>query len=153
MREQLSMASQKFNSEISELQSAIIRAKPACQGLGLDAAKQMIEELQKELEEFDRAVEAGKLKPLPGDSLEKGARQLTESSKLVNQGVAQLLSAAAQGNEIYTSQAARDTSHRLKNLTGAVRSVAATADNYDTQKKLINSGHEVLALSTKLVRL
>ncbi|CAH1114601.1 unnamed protein product [Psylliodes chrysocephalus] len=151
VREQLSSTTQKFNSELSELHSAISRAKPACQGLGIDAAQQLIADLQEELNEFERAVEAHKLKPLPHDTLERGSQQLTATSKLVNQGVAQLLSAAAQGNEMYTAQAARDTAHSLKNLTNAVRCVAATSDNIDVQRRIIHSGQDVLALSSKLV--
>lgn len=86
VREQLSTTSQQFNTEISELHSALIRAKPACQGLGLDAAQQLINDLQEELTEFERAVEAHRLRPLPDDTPEKGAQQLAHSSKLVNQG-------------------------------------------------------------------
>lgn len=86
VREQLSSTSQQFNTEISELHSALIRAKPACQGLGLDAAKQLIADLQEELKEFERAVESHKLRPLPDDTPERGAQQLANSSKLVNQG-------------------------------------------------------------------
>lgn len=52
---------------------------------------------------------------------------------------------------MYTSQAARDTAHNLKNLTSAVRTVAATTDNLEAQKKVIHSGQEVLAHSVKLV--
>lgn len=61
------------------------------------------------------------------------------------------MSAAAQGNEMYTSQAARDTAHSLKNLTNAVRAVAATSDNLDIQRRVLSSGYEVLAHSVELV--
>ncbi|KAJ8935035.1 hypothetical protein NQ314_013060 [Rhamnusium bicolor] len=149
--EQLSITSHKLNTDLSELRGALSRAKPACQGLGLDAAQQLIADLQDELDQFERAVNAHSLRPLPGDTHERGAQQLAASSKLVNQGVAQLLSAAAQGNEMYTSQAARDTAQSLRNLTGAVRSVAATSDNIDVQRRIINSGQDVLALSEKLI--
>ncbi|XP_057660933.1 talin-1 isoform X1 [Diorhabda carinulata] len=151
VREQLSSTTQKFNTELSDLHSAISRAKPACQGLGMDAAQQLIADLQEELNEFERAVNAYKLKPLPNDTPERGALQLAASTKLVNQGIAQLLSASTQGNEMYTSQAARDTAHSLKNLTNAVRMVAATSDNPEVQRRVINSGQDILVLSSKLV--
>lgn len=61
------------------------------------------------------------------------------------------MSAAAQGNEMYTSQAARDTAHSLKNLTNAIRTVAATSDTPDVQRKILHSGQQVLAYSSKLV--
>ncbi|KAJ8983101.1 hypothetical protein NQ317_001844 [Molorchus minor] len=149
--EQLSMTSQTLNTDLNELRSALSRAKPACQGLGVDAAQQLIAELQEELNEFERAVNEHKLRPLPGDTAERGAQQLAASSKMVNQGVAQMLSAAAQGNEMYTSQAARDTAQSLRNLTGAIRSVAATSQNADVQRRIINSGQDVLAHSAVLI--
>ncbi|XP_050295854.1 talin-1 isoform X2 [Anthonomus grandis grandis] len=149
--EQLSFTSHQLNSDLSELRSAISRAKPACQGLGLEGPSQLIDDLQEELREFERAVDAHRLRPLPGDSAEKGAQQLISSSKLVNQGVAQLLSATAQGNELYNSQAARDTSHSLRNFTGAVRCIAATSDNPELQRKIIHSGQEVLGHSARLL--
>lgn len=54
--------------------------------------------------------------------------------------VAQLLSATSQGNEMYNSQAARDTAHSLRNFTGAVRCIAATSTSPDLQRKIIHSG-------------
>lgn len=103
------------------------------------------------MEEFERAVNAHNLRPLPGDTAERSAYQLGTSSKAVNQGIARLLSAASQGNEIYTAQAARDTAHNLRSLTGAVRGVAATTDNLDTQKNIIHSAHDVMQHSVHLV--
>ncbi|XP_060536716.1 talin-1 isoform X2 [Cylas formicarius] len=149
--EQLSVTSQKLNTDLNELRGAIGRAKPACQGLGINAAAQLIEDLQEELREFERAVDSHRLKPLPGDTTEKGAHQLIASSKMVNQGVAQLLSATAQGNEMYSSQAARDTAHSLRNFTGAVRCIAATSDNPELQRRLIHSGQDVLTHSVRLL--
>ncbi|XP_030759474.1 talin-2 isoform X2 [Sitophilus oryzae] len=149
--EQLSITSHQLNSDLNDLRNALSRAKPACQGLGMDGAAQLLEGLQEELREFERAVEAHRLRPLPGDSTEKGAQQLIASGKLVNQGVAQLLSATAQGNEMYNTQAARDTVHSLRNFTGAVRCIAATNDNPDLQRKIIHAGQDVLDHSAKLL--
>ncbi|KAJ8958588.1 hypothetical protein NQ318_016309 [Aromia moschata] len=115
--EQLSMTSHKLNTDLSELRSALSRARPACQGLGVDAAQQLIADLQEELNEFECA----------------------------------LLSAAAQGNEMYTSQASRDTAQSLRNLTGAVRTVAATSDNSEVQRRIIHSGRDVLSHSAVLI--
>lgn len=149
--ERLSITSQQFNSDLSELRDALTRAKPACQGLGFQAASQLIDSLQDELREFEKALQMHALRPLPGDSSEKGAQLMSASSKAVNQGVAQLMSAAAQGNEPYTAQAARDTAESLRALTSSVRTVAATSNNLEVQKKLIGSNKEVLSHSAKLI--
>lgn len=65
--------------------------------------------------------------------------------------MAQLLSATAQGNEMYNQQAARDTAHSLRNFTGAVRCIAATSDNPDLQRKIIHAGQDVLGHSARLL--
>lgn len=149
--EQLSITSQTLSTDLSELRGALSRAKPVCQGEGLGAAAQLIADLQNELNEFERAIDAHTLRPLPGDTPEFGAEQLTSSSKSINQNVSQLISAAAQGNEIYTDKAARDTAQSLKQLAGAVRTVAATTNNPDIQRKIIYSGQDVLLHSAKLI--
>jgi talin len=66
---------------------------------------------------------------------ESAALQLGSTSKNVGFGMAQLLSAAVQGNENYTGIAARNTSSALRDLTMSVRGVAATTNNRDTQIK------------------
>lgn len=150
--QQLSDTTHQLNSDLTELRSSISRAKPACQGLGFDAAAQLIEDLQEELREFEKAVQSHSLRPLPGDTREMASQQLGAYTKLVNQGVAQLLSATAQGNEMYTSQAARDTAHKLKNLTRTVRAVAATSDNPDAQLDIIDAGRDVIIHSARLIK-
>ncbi|KRT81226.1 hypothetical protein AMK59_5662, partial [Oryctes borbonicus] len=150
--QQLSDTTQQLNSDLTELRGAISRSKLACQGLGFDAAAQLIEDLQEELREFEKAVQSHSLRPLPGDTREAASQLLGASTKSVNQGVAQLLSATAQGNEIYASQAARDTAQKLKNLTGALRAVAATSDNSDSQLDMIDAGRNVIIHSARLIK-
>ncbi|KAK4884901.1 hypothetical protein RN001_001172 [Aquatica leii] len=149
--QQLSQSSQQLNSDLGDLRGAISRAKPACQGLGLDAAAELILSLKDELDEFERAVNVHALKPLPGDTSELSAHQLNASSKAVNQSVAQLLGAASQGNEVYTAQAARATAHNLRSFTTAVRGVAATSEKPDTQKNIIQSAQDVMQHSVQLI--
>lgn len=136
---------------MGELRGAISRAKPACQGLGFESAQQIISCLKEELEEFEKAVEANQLRPLPGDTTEKAINKLGGSSKQVNQSVAQLLSATAQGNEMYASKAARDTAQNLKSFTSAIRTLAATSHNKDNQKDFLNFGQDVMIHSARLI--
>lgn len=147
----MSSVTQQFNSDLGELRGAISRAKPACQGLGFESAQQIISSLKDELEEFEQAVKANELRPLPGQSFDKGVYNLGNSSKQVNQSVAQLLSATSQGNEVYSSKAARDTAQNLKLFSGAIRTIASTSDNQDTQKELLRSGQDVMLHSARLI--
>lgn len=136
---------------MGELRGAISRAKPACQGLGLESAQQIINSLRDELEEFEKAVQANQLRPLPGQSFDKGVYNLSTSSKQVNQSVAQLLSASAQGNEMYCSKAARDAAQGLKTFTGAIRTIASTTDDKDIQREILHSGQDVMLHSARLI--
>nr|CAD7194456.1 unnamed protein product [Timema douglasi] len=132
---QLNHSSQQLGTALGDLRSAVNRAREACGGLELDSAADLIRSLKLELEAFHRAAERAQLRPLPGETAESTSLQLGSTSKNVGFAMAQLLSAAAQGNENYTGIAARNTSTSLKDLTKAVRGVAATTNNRDTQTR------------------
>ncbi|XP_048515080.1 talin-1 isoform X2 [Athalia rosae] len=149
---QLNNSSQQLGSTLSDLRSAVTRAREACGGLELDAAEELINSLKDELYEFYQAVEAARLRPLPGETAESTALQLGASSKNVGFAMAQLLSAAKQGNENYTGSAARETATALKELTGAVRGVAATSNQPETQKKVLTTADDIIVRSLYLVK-
>ncbi|XP_043256416.1 talin-1 isoform X4 [Colletes gigas] len=128
------------------------RAREACGGLELDAAEELINSLKDELGEFYRAVEAASLRPLPDETTESTALRLGATSKNVGFAMAQLLSAAKQGNENYTGSAARETASALKDLTYAVRGVAATSNQPETQKKVLMTADDVILKSLHLVK-
>ncbi|XP_012276723.1 talin-1 isoform X2 [Orussus abietinus] len=150
---QLNESSQQLGSCLADLRSAVTRAREACGGLELDVAEELIDSLRDELREFHRAVEAATLKPLPGETIESTALRVGSTSKSVGFAMAQLLSAARQGNENYTGSAARETASALKDLTSAVRGVAATSKTSpDTQKKVLATAEEVILRSVRLVK-
>ncbi|XP_012143051.2 talin_middle and talin-RS domain-containing protein rhea isoform X1 [Megachile rotundata] len=149
---QLTETSQQLGASLSDLRSAVTRAREACGGLELDAAEELINSLKDELGEFYRAVEAASLRPLPDETTESTALRLGATSKNVGFAMAQLLSAAKQGNENYTGSAARETASALKDLTYAVRGVAATSNQPDTQKKVLMTADDVILKSLRLVK-
>ncbi|XP_032666465.1 talin-2 isoform X5 [Odontomachus brunneus] len=149
---QLNDSSQQLGSSLADLRSAVTRAREACGGLELDAAEELINSLKDELGEFYRAVEAASLRPLPEETTESTALRLGATSKNVGFAMAQLLSAAKQGNENYTGSAARETATALKDLTYAVRGVAATSDQPETQKKVLMTADDVIMRSLCLVK-
>ena len=65
--------------------------------------------------------------------------------------MAQLLTAAVQANENYTGIAARDTANALKNLTGAVRGVAANTKERPNQDMIIDRAKDVMDKSANLL--
>ncbi|XP_035720068.1 talin-1-like isoform X2 [Vespa mandarinia] len=149
---QLNNTSQQLGSSLADLRSAVTRAREACGGLELDAAEELINSLKDELKEFYQAVEAASLRPLPEETTESTALRLGSTSKNVGYAMAQLLSAAKQGNENYTGSAARETASALKDLTYAVRGVAATSDQPETQKKVLMTADDVILRSLHLVQ-
>ncbi|KAL6422000.1 hypothetical protein ACFW04_010831 [Cataglyphis niger] len=149
---QLNNTSQQLGSSLADLRSAVTRARETCGGLELDAAEELINSLKDELGEFYRAVEAASLRPLPEETTESTALRLGATSKNVGFAMAQLLSAAKQGNENYTGSAARETATALKDLTYAVRGVAATSDQPETQKKVLMTADDVILRSLYLVK-
>lgn len=149
---QLNDSSQQLGSSLADLRSAVTRAREACGGLELDAAEELINSLKDELGEFYRAVEAASLRPLPEETTESTALRLGTTSKNVGFAMAQLLSAAKQGNENYTGSAARETAAALKDLTYAVRGVAATSDQPETQRKVLMTADDVILRSLHLVK-
>lgn len=66
---------------------------------------------------------------------ENAALQLGATSKNVRSAMAQLQTAAAQQNENYTGHAAQETANSLRDLTGAVRGVAATSKDKQLQSR------------------
>ncbi|XP_076679087.1 talin_middle and talin-RS domain-containing protein rhea isoform X2 [Andrena cerasifolii] len=149
---QLNNTSQQLGSSLTDLRSAVTRAREACGGLELDAAEELINSLKDELGEFYRAVEAASLRPLPDETTESTALRLGATSKNVGFAMAKLLSAAKQGNENYTGSAARETASSLKDLTYAVRGVAATSNQPETQKKVLMTADDVILKSLRLVK-
>ena len=89
---------------------------------------------------------------MPGETLEICESQLAAVSKTVGLTMAQMLTAAAQGNELYTGIAAKDTLNALRSFANAIRAiVACSANNADYQEKLIESARLVLEQSIGLV--
>lgn len=148
---QLGGASQSLGAALGELRAAAGRAREACgASLELDAAVDTVSTLKEELVQIQQAAEKGQLRPLPGETVELANQQLGSVAKTVNSNMAQVVSAAAQGNESYTALAARDTANSLKDLMTAVRLVAATT-NKETQHRMIVNTHEVLERSLILI--
>lgn len=149
---QLNNATKQMTNALTELRSSLLKAQEACGSLELENALDLIRSLDDELLAFKKAAENMELKPLPGETMENSALQLGAISKVVGSSMAQLLTAASQGNENYTGIAARDTGSALKILTKAVRGVAATSTDRDLQGKIIDNARDVMDKSTLLIQ-
>lgn len=136
---------------VSELRIAAAKAQEACGSLELESALDQLDGLHQELNDTKQSALNGRLQPLPGETAESAAMQLATTSKTVGSSMAQLLTAAAQGNEDYVGIAARDTANALKVLTNAVRGVAATTTDRQVQQAVIDSARDVIDKSHRLL--
>ncbi|KAJ8686379.1 hypothetical protein QAD02_022173, partial [Eretmocerus hayati] len=147
---QLSNTSQQLGSALTDLRSAVSRAREACSGLEIDAAEELLCDLKTEINEI--YMELSVLKPLPGETAESTSLRLGAVSKNVGFGMAKLISAAKQGNENYTGSAAREISESLKDLTSSVRGVAATVNQEDIQRSILMAADDVIQKCIVLIR-
>jgi talin len=148
---QLSDAGKNTHNALDELRIAAEKAAEACGSLEIDNALTAVKALEDQLEETRRIAEVGELKPLPEDQADDRALEVGATSKTVGATMAQLLTAASQGNDSYTGIAARDTASALKVLANAVRGVAATSDNPRDQQAILNAAKQLMSASIALI--
>ncbi|XP_070178806.1 talin-1-like [Littorina saxatilis] len=141
-----------MSSALAELRTAAAKAQEACGFLELESAIDELGSLDRELAEIKQAAASGRLCPLPGETAETAANSLGHTSKTVGSSMAQLLTAAAQGNDDYVGIAARDTANALKVLTNAVRGVAATTNDPQIQQAVLDSARDVIEKSQRLLQ-
>jgi len=148
---QLQNSSRQMENAIKELKSCIMKANAVCGALELEASADLIHSMESELEEFRTAANQMNLNPLPGETVETSMVQLNTASRAVGSTVAQLLTAASQGNRDITNRAARDTANSLRDFSAAVRGVAASSQDTTAQNRVIYQAQLVMAKSAKLV--
>jgi len=148
---QLSTTAQNTAMALIELKNATGKAAEACGSLEIDNALETVRNLEKELESIKKTAEDGTLRPLPGENIDACALEVGATSKTVGGSMAQLLTAAAQGNDSYTGIAARDTASALKVLTKAIRGVAASTDQPASQQAIVKAAQVVMHESANLI--
>ncbi|XP_035524115.1 LOW QUALITY PROTEIN: talin-1 [Morone saxatilis] len=148
---QLSQCAKNLASALAELRTASQKAQEACGPLEIDNALSMVRDLEKDMKEAKSSAEEGKLKPLPGETLEKCSQDLGTSTKAVSSAIAQLLSEATQGNENYTGMAARDIAQALKSLASAARGVGATTGDSSARNAMLDCAGDVMDKSANLI--
>uniref|UniRef100_A0A7M5V5A6 Talin n=1 Tax=Clytia hemisphaerica TaxID=252671 RepID=A0A7M5V5A6_9CNID len=148
---QLSNSSKNTQNALNELRIAAEKAAEACGSLEIDNALAAVKALEQQLGEMRVAADEGRLRPFPDDNADERALEVGATSKSVGATMAQLLTAAAQGNDSYTGIAARDTASALKNLTNAVRGVAATSEKPSDQQAILKASQVVMHESANLI--
>ncbi|XP_077792732.1 talin-1 isoform X1 [Podarcis muralis] len=148
---QLSQCAKNLAAALAELRTAAQKAQEACGPLEIDSALSLVQSLERDLQEAQTAAREGKLKPLPGETMEKSAQDLGNSTKAVSSAIAQLLGEVAQGNENYTGIAARDVAHALRSLSQAARGVAASSEEPQVQAAMLECAGDVMDKAGNLI--
>lgn len=117
----------------------------------MDSALSVVQNLERDLQEVKAAARDGKLKPLPGETMEKCAQDLGNSTKAVSSAIAQLLGEVAQGNENYAGIAAREVAGGLRSLAQAARGVAALTSDPAVQAIVLDTASDVLDKASSLI--
>ncbi|XP_044876390.1 talin-1 isoform X1 [Mauremys mutica] len=148
---QLSQCAKNLAAALAELRTAAQKAQETCGPLEIDSALSMVQSLERDLQEAKAAARDRKLKPLPGETMEKCAQDLGNSTKAVSSAIAQLLGEVAQGNENYTGIAARDVAQALRSLSQAARGVAANTSDPQVQSAMLECAGDVMDKAGNLI--
>ncbi|XP_028827702.1 talin-1 isoform X7 [Denticeps clupeoides] len=148
---QLSQCAKNLANALAELRTAAQKAQEACGPLEIDNALSVVRGLEKDMQEAKASATEGKLRPLPGETLEKCSQDLGTSTKAVSSAMAQLLSEAAQGNENYAGMAARDVAQALRSLASAARGVAANTEDPHARSAMLDCASDVMDKSANLI--
>ncbi|KAL7989141.1 hypothetical protein Chor_008060 [Crotalus horridus] len=149
---QLSQCAKNLAAALAELRTATQKAQEACGPLEIDSALSLVQSLERDLQEAKAAARDGKLKPLPGETMEKCAQDLGNSTKAVSSAIAQLLGEVTQGNENYTGIAARDVAQALRQLSQSARGVAASTEDPQAQAAMLDCAGDVMDKASSLIR-
>ncbi|NXN82473.1 TLN1 protein, partial [Bombycilla garrulus] len=148
---QLSQCAKNLAAALAELRTAAQKAQEACGPLEIDSALGLVQSLERDLKEAKAAARDGKLKPLPGETMEKCAQDLGNSTKAVSSAIAHLLGEVAQGNENYTGIAAREVAQALRSLSQAARGVAANTSDPQAQSAMLECASDVMDKANNLI--
>ncbi|KAM6111541.1 talin-1-like [Phoenicopterus ruber ruber] len=148
---QLSQCAKNLATALAELRTATQKAQEACGPLEIDSALGLVQSLERDLQEAKAAADESKLKPLPGETMEKCAQDLGNSTKAVSSAIAHLLGEVAQGNENYTGIAAREVAQALRLLSQAARGVAASTPDPQAQSAMLECAGDVMDKANNLI--
>uniref|UniRef100_A0A8C0B0Z2 Talin 1 n=1 Tax=Buteo japonicus TaxID=224669 RepID=A0A8C0B0Z2_9AVES len=146
---QLSQCAKNLAAALAELRTAAQKAQEACGPLEIDSALGLVQSLERDLQEAKAAARDGKLKPLPGETMEKCAQDLGNSTKAVSSAIAHLLGEVAQGNENYTGTGLHAVA--LRSLSQAARGVAASTPDPQAQSAMLECASDVMDKANNLI--
>ena len=72
-------ATQNMAAALAELHTAVAKARDSCVTTEMDGALEQVQHLQDDLDDMQQAVNAGQLRPLPGETVSRGREKSKNS--------------------------------------------------------------------------
>ena len=150
---QLINFSKQATDALRKLKDALDAVEGVSGGLEIDSAIETLQTARGDLTQAKAKAKTGQLKPIIDQTAETAQFEVSAASKTIGSSLAQLISAATQGNENYTSVAARDTSQAFSILASSVKGVAALTKDREQQDQSLDAAIEVLNKAERIVTL
>uniref|UniRef100_A0A8B9N265 FERM domain-containing protein n=1 Tax=Accipiter nisus TaxID=211598 RepID=A0A8B9N265_9AVES len=145
---QLSQCAKNLATTLAELRTATQKAQEACGPLEIDSTLGLVQSLERDLQEAKAAACDSKLKPLPGETMEKCTQDLGNSTKAVSSAIAHLLGEVAQGNENYTGT---EVAQALCSLGQAARGVVASTPDLQVRNAMLECTGYIMDKANNLI--
>ena len=110
-------------------------------------AHKLTKSLGEELSEFQAALDALQVSPLPGQYQEVVSSHLKEADSKVKDKINVVVTSALGADKPSTDNATKDTVLALEDYKNATKEVATIMSDKNIQKKIIDAAHEVLSRS------
>ena len=139
----LSLASTKVTKALN----ATLLANP---DMVVMASNKLTKSLADELEDFRAAINAFKVKPIPGQTLEIVSNGLKHANKAVEDNVTDLLNAALKADRDLTNRATKETALSLEDYKNAAKDVATIINDQEIQNKIVSQAQQIIGRSGNL---
>lgn len=114
-------ATDKLQVALSNLADASAKASDVCETSPLESACDKVKSARDELNQLEELAKRGQLRPLPGENAQEAAKDLSKQVKTTCSVVPQLLTCAAQSDDVALNGAATTAADAATNLKDAVR--------------------------------
>ena len=136
---------------LANLSSEIHRTEQVSKTLGIDAASELIDSLEKELEEYKNVASTLGLKPTEDISVEKAKTDMANEVKSLRQNADIIVVSALKQDDKKVGENALDMANRLKKFQENARTVAGSSIQKGDQLDLLQKTQSTLNSSKNLL--
>ena len=146
---ELKTTSSQLAKSLKEL--AAILEKNKVTAPRMNAAKELLDSLGGELDDFENALNKNQLKPEVGFTKEGANLKLNSASKNILSLIKKINEAKEKGNKDAVQNLSKELSSELDALISAVKEISASSGDTDETRKLIENAKHILATAMLLL--